>query len=131
MRAIMLTVISAVFATPVVIPAVAGQIVSDWPDVIVCKEQETINAITTTYQIPLYLSKSGLVEGQGAYVANYASIHWHDATGGVNDQYLMSFAGSTADQASALAVPSGTLDCPPGITVGKLRAQGQTRNFRR
>jgi hypothetical protein len=110
--------------------ALAGQIIPDWPDIIICKKQQTIGATTTIYQLVLFLLQIGQVQNEGQYVAEYASTHYHDAvTGKEYNSYIMLFQGPSAAQASAAAVPSNTIDCPPGITILQLQAQGQTRSF--
>jgi hypothetical protein len=109
----------------------AAQDALGWPDVILCKKQADIEQGKATKQIFLYVSHTNSLEKQGApnYGAYYYSVHFHDASGSLSDNYIMIFDGPSVDQAIALAVPKDTLDCPPGITIARLREQAQTRNF--
>jgi hypothetical protein len=64
------------FLTPPTLPAVAQQIVENWPDAIVCKVIYTTGSTQILSQDILYLAEAVSVEGNGVS-ARYASLHYH------------------------------------------------------
>jgi hypothetical protein len=116
----------------------AGQIIADWPDVIVCKKQVTgPKTFRSVVQIPLFVSITAVEESSTCindkeigrhYTAVYRSTHDHPVSM-VEDEYQMRFCGVSVGEASAQLVLRDATDCQIGDTISQLEARGQTRRF--
>jgi hypothetical protein len=121
----------------IILPAVAGQFFSDWPDAIICRLKPLGDAEGYAVFVISVVTKANNVcpagFPKGEYSATYVRLHYHaqNAAGQltVEGDGLLEFCGPTVNQAYAWAAPNYTLDCDAGVTIEQLNNRKQTRNY--
>jgi hypothetical protein len=121
--------------------AVAGALIDDWPDAIICKQDGLNGSERRLVMVLATADKTDSCpngaprEPRSTNAATYRSVHNHQFDGAGNpiniDNYFMSFCGfGSVGDAELVWGPTGYTDCIiAGLSISQLIARGQTRNF--